>query len=320
MAHEIDMSNNRANMAYIGEAPWHGLGQELTPGASIDEWRKQAGMDWHVETSPVLYNTPDSRQYEYHNQKVLYRSDTYAPLSIVGKEYNIVQPAEVIEFFRDLTEQHGMVLTTAGCLFGGQRFWALADTGRETEISKGDTVKGFLLFVTSVDGTLSSSAKFVCTRVVCNNTLSVAMKEKNRVMVRKTHRSDWDSTQVKLDLGLLNSSWGNFMLDLRRLSDRKMSDAEVSAFFKKTFFDPKLEDVSQPLGARKRVANLTDLYVNGAGAELSYGTAFGALNAVTNLFTHGTGRHRVMDRKFWNAYFDNAAIKNSVMEDLLELC
>jgi hypothetical protein len=99
-----------------------------------------------------------------------------------------------------------------------------------------------------------------------------------------------------------------------------MSDAEVSAFFKKTFFDPKLEDVSQPLGARKRVANLTNLYVNGAGAEFSYGTAFGALNAVTNLFTHGTGRHRVMDRKFWNAYFDNNAIKNSVMEDLLELC
>lgn len=326
MAHEIDMSNGKANMAFTGsrDAIWHGLGQELTPDSTIEEWQVQAGMNWAVKDSSVTFNAINSDGIPSVNtvrgKKCLYRSDTLASLSIVGEDFNVVQPAEVLEFFRDLVAQHGMVLSTAGCLFGGNRFWALAETGREMEITKGDSVKGHLMFVTSVDGTLSNTAKFVSTRVVCNNTLSVAMKEGGRVMVRKTHRGVWDPTQAKLDLGLLDSSWDAFMVDLKRLSNRKMNDGEVQNFFKKSFYDPKKDESDQPLGNRKRVNTLMELYTNGAGAEFAYGNAYGALNAVTNLFTHGTGRQRVLERKFWGAYFDNDGIKNGAMEDLLAMC
>lgn len=325
MAHELSIKENgKAEMAYTGPVPWHGLGQELTPGSTIEEWQTQAGMNWSVKDSSVTFNAIDTNGIPavkmVTGKKCLYRSDTLKSLSIVGEDFNVVQPAEVLEFFRDLVSQHGMVLSTAGCLFGGNRFWALAETGREFEITKGDSVKGHLMFVTSVDGTLSNTAKFVSTRVVCNNTLSIAMKESGRVMVRKTHRGVWDPTQVKLDLGLLDSSWDAFMLDLRRLSDRKMNDDEVGLFFKKTFYDPKKDEADQPLGAKKRVNTLLDLYTSGAGAEFAYGTAFGALNAVTNLFTHGTSRQRVPERKFWGAYFDNDGIKNGAMESLLALC
>lgn len=326
MAHEIDMSNNKANMAFTGsrDAIWHKLGQELTPGSSIEEWQVQAGMDWIVKDSNVTFNAMSTEGIPtvktVTGKKCLYRSDTLASLSIVGEDFNVVQPAEVLEFFRDLTEKHGMVLSTAGCLFGGNRFWALAETGREAEVSKGDSIKGHLMFVTSVDGTLSNTAKFVSTRVVCNNTLSVAMKEGGKVMVRKTHRGVWDPSQAKLDLGLLDSSWDAFMLDLRRLSERKMNDSEVENFFKKTFYDPKHDESSQPLGAKKRVNTLMNLYTNGAGAEYSYGNAYGALNAITNLYTHGTDRQRVPERKFWGAYFDNDNVKNGAMENLLALC
>jgi phage/plasmid-like protein (TIGR03299 family) len=294
-----------------------------TSGASIEEWRDQAGMNWVVEESPLYFQTTNPQGFPYKqfpNRKVLYRSDTMAPLSVVGKNFNVVQPAEVLEFFRDLTEQHGMVLSTAGCLFGGSRFWALAETGCEAEITKGDIVKGNLLFVTSVDGTLSNTAKFVSTRVVCNNTLSVAMKERGRVMVRKSHRGIWDPTKTKIDLGLIDSSWNSFMANLRRLSDRKMNDTEVKTFFKKTFFDPKLEENDQTNGTVDRVNSLMSLYSHGAGAEYAYGTAFGALNAITNLFTHGTSRQRIPDRKFWGAFFDNDRIKDTALSNLLAMC
>lgn len=313
-----------AEMAYTGDCPWHGLGTKLTPGATVDEWRDQAGMNWKVKESDVTYNVIDNAGIpavkSITGKKALYRSDTLAPLSIVGDKFNIVQPSEVLEFFRDLTEQNGMVLSTAGVLFGGNRFWALAETGREAEVTKGDMIKGNLMFVTSVDGTLSNTAKFVSTRVVCNNTLAIAMKENGGLMVRKTHRGVWDSTQAKIDLGLLDSSWDAFMLDLRRLSNRKMSDDEVQKFFKKTFYDPKHDECNQPIGAVKRVNTLMSKYIVGAGAEYAHGTAFGALNAITNLFTHGTGRQRVLERKFWGAYFDNDGIKNGAMENLLAMC
>ena len=57
MAHEIDMSNGQANMAYVGETPWHGLGQQLKAGASIETWRKAAGMDFAIYTSPVAFKS-----------------------------------------------------------------------------------------------------------------------------------------------------------------------------------------------------------------------------------------------------------------------
>ena len=326
MAHQLYTNKDgKVSFAFTGprEAVWHGLGQNLTEGAELETWKVEAGMDWTAESAPVLFNVPAGvnavSEKAFPNQRVIYRSDTLDPLSIVSDEYNIVQPSEVIEFFRDLTERHGMKLSSAGCLFKGTRFWALAETGKEFQPIKGDSIIGHLLFVTSIDGSLSNTAKFVSTRVVCQNTLTIALGEKSTPIVRKTHRTVWDPTQVKIDLGVLNSNWEAFKGKLNALANHQMTDDEVKRFFKKTFYDPKKDEDSQTSGDMKRVMNLMSLYKTGAGAEYDYGTALGALNAVTNLFTHGTGRVRSADRMFWNAYFDDS-IKLNTMDKLLELC
>jgi phage/plasmid-like protein (TIGR03299 family) len=327
MSHEIDMSNDRANMAFTGSrnAVWHGLGHELTRGAPIDTWVVEAGMDWEAKESQVTIQTVDSigipNVVTYPKRKALYRSDTLVPLSIVGEDFNVVQPKEVLEFFRDLTEVHGMTLSTAGCLFGGQRFWALAETGREGEVVNGDTIKGFLLFMTALDGSMSSTAKFVSTRVVCNNTMTIALNENAKNVVRKTHKTVWDSNQAKIDLGLLDASWESFMSNLRTLSERKMSDDEVRKFFQKTFYDPKKEEDEQGWGYARKMSQLMNLYQCGEGAEFSHGTAYGALNAITDMFTHGSGnRKKSADWAFQGAYYDNDVIKAKTLNNLLELC
>ena len=130
MAHLVE------KMAYVGAKPWHGIGQDLPPGLSVDEWMIHAGMNWEIKNSPVQFTSGDSDYlgglHGFNEHKVLYRSDTQAPLSVVGQRYQVVQPREILEFYRDLTEQSGFELETAGVLKGGRKLWALANTGQAT--------------------------------------------------------------------------------------------------------------------------------------------------------------------------------------------
>ena len=114
MAHQLEQ------MAYVGETPWHGLGNQLSPHQPIEVWAQQAGMDWRIESSNVSYMAKNDRGQSiilpYEEQRVLYRSDTHAPLSVVSQRFQEVQPKEILEFYRDLTEQSGFELETAGVL------------------------------------------------------------------------------------------------------------------------------------------------------------------------------------------------------------
>lgn len=99
MAHLIDISNNRNNMAFVGEVPWHGLGQTLTPGAEIEIWAREAGMSHSIERSRVVFRhgAEKSDIGIMDDRHVLWRSDTKAPLTVVSNRYQIVQPMEILE-------------------------------------------------------------------------------------------------------------------------------------------------------------------------------------------------------------------------------
>ena len=84
------------SMAYTGETPWHGLGHRLLPNQPLEVWAQQAGMDWRIEAADVHFIAghpfPGSL-HKHPDQKVLFRSDTKAPLSIVSSRFKVVQPA-----------------------------------------------------------------------------------------------------------------------------------------------------------------------------------------------------------------------------------
>lgn len=162
MAHLID------TMAYTGQTPWHGLGNVLPPQQSLDIWLQAAGMDWTIEQSDVMFNVASDALHirPYSDSKVLYRSDTLIPLSVVSSRYNVVQPHEVLHFYQDLVEAGGFELETAGSLKGGRKLWALAKTGQDLKLKGNDLVKSYLLLATSCDGTLCTTAQFTSLRVV----------------------------------------------------------------------------------------------------------------------------------------------------------
>ena len=127
MAHELASSKD---MAYVGETPWHGLGNKLPQNQPIEIWQKNAGMDFEINQTPVLFNaaTGDGNILNLRSNPdatVLYRSDTNEPLSVVSKRYKVVQPHDVLEFYRDLVSAGGFELETAGVLKGGKKLWAL---------------------------------------------------------------------------------------------------------------------------------------------------------------------------------------------------
>ena len=97
-----------------------------------------------------------------------------------------MQPHDVLGFYRDLVSVSGFELETAGVLKGGKKLWALARTGDEMMLSGMDQVKGYLLLATSCDGSLATTAQFTSIRVVCNNTLQMAVGD-NLGAVRVPH-------------------------------------------------------------------------------------------------------------------------------------
>lgn len=188
MAHLIDMSNGRANIAFVGETPWHGLGASPTDPNNIESWIQAAGLGFTVKKAPMFAHVTNDEgvetgeQIKMRNLVGLYRSDTGVGLGHVSdSHYKIVQPREVVEFFRDLVEKQGFTLDVAGSLKGGKRVWALARCNKAIELPNGrgqpDTLLPYLLFNTTYDNQRATQAQFTMIRVVCNNTISMAHQE-----------------------------------------------------------------------------------------------------------------------------------------------
>ena len=216
-------------MAYAGEKPWHGLGNKLTTLQPLDVWKRQAGMDWMIEESEVRYITGNHTVGAIHSfpeQKVLYRSDTKRPLAVVSKRFQVVQPEEVLEFYRDLTEDAGFELETAGVLREGRKFWALARTGQSTTLKGKDQVNGYLLLATACDGSLATTAQFTSVRVVCNNTLQMATGD-SKGAVKVPHSTQFDAQAVKRQLGIAVGQWDSFMYRMKTLAERKVKTHEA---------------------------------------------------------------------------------------------
>jgi phage/plasmid-like protein (TIGR03299 family) len=308
-------------MAYANKTPWHGLGNRLAPNQPLETWARSAGMDWRIQESEVRFVTGDNADvsdpgtvHAFPHQKVLYRSDTKAPLSVVSQRYQVVQPGEILEFYRDLTEVGGFELESAGVLKEGRKFWALARTGQSATLKGKDQVNGYLLLATACDGTLATVAQFTSIRVVCNNTLAIALGQ-GQGAVKVPHRSQFDAQAVKRQLGVAVSSWDNFMTRMKALSERKVSPQQAEAFFKRVLtynttggIDPTDHPVTTVNDRALKAVQA--LYAgSGKGAELSSaaGTAWGLVNGVTEYIDHHR-RARSDDHRRDAAWFGAGAV------------
>lgn len=341
MAHLID------SMAFVGDTPWHGLGNQLTPKQPIEVWARQAGMNWNIEASPVHYLTELSNLGDsdtmtsshigkhpkcdilmsFDEQQVLYRSDNQAPLSVVSQRYQVVQPREILEFYRDLTEKADFELETAGVLKGGKKLWALARTGQSASIKGKDVSNGYILLATACDGSMATTAQFTSIRVVCNNTLAIALRQgqanssnaASKGMVKVPHNTRFDAQSVKQQLGISISAWDEYIYQLNQLSNRKVKNAEVDRYLWQVFND-KTAPISSSFNERAMTKCKTLFEGHGRGAMLdsAKGTAYGLLNSVTEFVDHER-RAKSTDHRLESAWFGNGAVIKQRALDLAGL-
>ena len=347
MAHLVE------NMAFVGQTPWHGLGNQLTPNQPIEVWAKQAGMDWRIESSNVSYMAENHKQQNlilpYQEQRVLYRSDTHEPLSVVSQRFQEVQPMEILHFYKDLTEQSGFELETAGVLKGGKKFWALARTGQSAALKGKDVSNGYILLATACDGTLATTAQFTSIRVVCNNTLAIALKGQNTSagVVKVPHSTKFDAEKVKQQLGISVRAWDEHIYEMKQLSQRKVTQQEAAAYFDAVFNNTNLsmaeqdesiiqfyrnaampnqtspskaDNKTEPNG-RAMSKVMTMFNGHGRGAELSSArdTAYGLLCSITEFADHER-RAMSQDHRLDSAWFGaGAGLKQRGLEQALHL-
>ena len=350
MAHQLEQ------MAYVGETPWHGLGNQLSQNQPIEVWAQQAGMDWRIDSSNVSYMAQNERGQSifmpYEEQRVLYRSDTHAPLSVVSQRYQEVQPKQILEFYRDLTEQSGFELETAGVLKGGKKFWALAKTGQSAALKGKDVSNGYILLATACDGTLATTAQFTSIRVVCNNTLAIALKGQNSSLgvVKVPHSTKFNADKVKQQLGISVRAWNEHMYEMKQLSQRKVSQTEAAAYFDAVFNHTSLSSIEQDEGIiqfYRNVAKQTQMQSShstkaenktepngramskvmtmfngqGRGADLSSAkdTAYGLLCSITEFADHER-RAMSQDHRLDSAWFGaGAGLKQRGLEQALRM-
>ena len=315
MAHLIE------SIAFKGTTPWHGLGNHLTENQPIEVWAQQAGMDWNIREASVRFVAEHDEKissiHTFPENKVLFRSDTNAPLSVVSQRYQVVQPREILEFYRDLSEVSGFELETAGVLKGGRKIWALAKTGQSTALRGNDVTNGYVLLATACDGTLATTAQFTSIRVVCNNTLAVALAG-GAGAVKVPHSTSFDPEAVKKQLGISVSSWDEFMYRMKTLSERKVKSVEAERYFLRVFTDHSTKAVGQTNErALAKALSLFDGQGKGSDLDSAKGTAFGLLNAVTEFVDHER-RARSIDHRLESAWFgQGAAIKQKALEQAL---
>jgi phage/plasmid-like protein (TIGR03299 family) len=308
-------------MAYVGAVPWHGLGNQVEENITLEEFQKQAGLDWTVSKRPVQYKPHSNQQPLYSrtfkDKFVLARDTDDRAYSVVSNRYKPVQPKEIFEFFRDLLSMHNMKIHTAGSLMDGGRIWCLAQTGDVHKVLGEDRVDGFLLLSTSYDLTLSTLAQFTSVRVVCNNTLQQALGDSTgRVTI--PHVREFNADKIKAQLGIGRENWESFTKTLDTLAQIKLDSAKAFEVLNNVFQMPTEIEKRTLDPDRIHVDNVLQMFKDQSfiGADLAGDTAWGLLNSVTE-YVDFKKRARNQNNRLNSAWFgEGAALKTRAMNEL----
>ncbi|MCM1235881.1 MAG: DUF932 domain-containing protein [Ruminococcus flavefaciens] len=221
------MSAELESMFYVRETPWHGLGTRVEEALSSEEALIAAGLDWDVVQKKIY--TEDAGEIPGFYANV--RSSDNRTLGVVTKRYRVVQNREAFAFTDELLGK-GVQYETAGSLRGGRRTWILARLQKPYRLME-DRVMPYLVFSNTHDGSGAIKVAMTPIRVVCNNTLNLALNTAERIW-SANHTGDMESKLEDARRTLFMAE--NYMNELAKESDalgrRKVSDAEAEEYIK----------------------------------------------------------------------------------------
>lgn len=289
MAHALEMVNGEAQMAWAGELPWHGLGTKVPADLTPEQIMQAAGLDWEVAKTP-LFTHVNGETIRVNAKSALVRTSDNRILDVVGKDWNPVQNSEAFNFFNDFVAAGDMEMNTAGSLNDGRNVWALAKINESFEILGHDRVEGFLLFSNPHQYGKSIEIRFTPIRVVCANTLAMAMGSSFTSRFSAGHRSQFNADLAKEALGISKEKLAKYKEMAEYLSSKRFTNETIVEYFNRIF--PAVSNAKAEEGelASRPARTVYEALESQPGAEFGRGTWWQAFNAVTYATDHILGR------------------------------
>jgi len=270
-----------------GSTPvWHRIGQRVDRALSSRAALKMAALDWTVESRPLFVDGTDGSTCAVATHKAIVRMDSQAILGIVGRKYQPVQNAQTFEWLDEVIGPGKAVYETAGSLHGGKIVWALVKLPGELRVANtDDVVKPYVLVCNSHDGSIAFRALNTSIRVVCQNTLTLALRNAgpDSISIRHTEYIEARLADAQEVLGLSIAKHREFEVQMNRLAQVRMTKRTFGSYL-----DRVLGPVPQPTeqdpepeasAARQQVtANFDHSLQRLKGIEHSAWAAFNAVS------------------------------------------
>lgn len=287
MAHDIAKINGLDAMFCVGnrDAAWHHLGQRTGEAIKWSEAIVLAGLDWTVSKHDV---TTSHTGLVIPDVKAVHRSIDSAYMGTVGKDFELIQNADMFTYLDGLLEEmNGAHYETAGALGNGATVWGLAKLPTDSRIAGTDDVtKNYLMFASAHDGSMAATFKIVAERVVCRNTLNIALGEAGKTL-RFKHTKNvkfrMESAQIaalklKQEIGLRDELFN-------QLATRKVTRASIGAVLARLFPETDGEVSTR---SKNTIASILELFELNDGNKIPEirGSAYNLLNAFTEYSDH----------------------------------
>ena len=307
MSANLDTSLGFVALAFTGprSAIWHKTGQsidakvtDLGRPMTFEELWELAGCDFTVEKVPLVVNLsgaaydhlpPAKRMLSYPDRYASVRLDTGAPLGVVSDQYKLVQPSDIRDTFqRYVDADERFKITTIGALNGGRRIWAQAVFNGPQSVA-GDRHTAKLLMSTTFDTTAPTRLQGCMERVVCENTITVALGEKAPI-VNVRHSTTFNADKARADLGKIAQGFAHFKVMGDALAGIKLGGNELRDFIRDVLDiprDAKREDVStRKQNQRQAIIDAMMQSANERSQDAKSIDAFTALQGVTRYVDH----------------------------------
>jgi len=297
MAHMVE------TMAYAGEVPWHGLGVPVSNDLTPEQMMVKAGVDWEVHEveSYIDFNGQQMKT----GQKSLVRGTDGRILTNVGENWNPCQNSEAFDFFHEYVMAGDMEMHTAGSLRDGQIVWALAKVKDSFEIFGEDKVDSYLLFSNPHQYGKSINVMFTPIRVVCNNTLTFALDDKDAKQVKVGHRTVFDPSTVKQQLGIATEKMAKYKEIAEFLGSKRFTTDSYVEYLNEVFprsSDKRVREGMTQVETLSRNAKLAlDALHTQPGANFAEGSWWQAFNSITYITDHVQGRNQ--ENRLANSWF-----------------
>ena len=275
------MAANVETMFYVRETPWHGLGTRVMEAPSSKEALGLAGLDWKVVQEPVY--TQAEELIEGYKANV--RDSDRKVLGVVTNRYRIIQNEEAFGF-TDALLGKGVRYETAGSLQGGRKVWLLARLPHEYIIS-GERISPYLVFSNAHDGSGAVRVALTPIRVVCNNTLNLALSTAKRSWsMMHTGNVQEKLEEAKDTLFRAETYMDSLGKEFDELRKKKLTDKQVMDYIEILL---PMEDNTTPQ-QRKNISRLREdmgrRYFDAPDLKTVGKNAYRFINAVSDFATH----------------------------------